>query len=202
MPGAGRRAGQDAAGFGFPLPGQSTFISRHGLVRYDSHASSKYPRGFPCEIGVCRLRRAAALEDAAESRRKARQRLKRIARQRLKRIARYQSGPLPGLRARQLADEASRLTTVVLPSIERTIGELSGPPGGHGATMVFDHCHRPRVHPTGHGYIRGLVCMACNNGLIRVESGRSPFTGAEEAMFRAYLANCPGCAAEGRFPSR
>ena len=53
--------------------------------------------------------------------------------------------------------------------------------------LVFDHCH-------AHGWVRGLICMACNNALIGLDHGRgSVHRGAELAALLAYLGNCPDC---------
>jgi hypothetical protein len=33
--------------------------------------------------------------------------------------------------------------------------------------LVFDHCH-------AHGWVRGLVCVPCNNRLMHIETGLRP----------------------------
>lgn len=45
-------------------PGPETFIGRYGLVRYNRHLPAWYPRDRPCELGVCRMLRAADLVEA------------------------------------------------------------------------------------------------------------------------------------------
>jgi hypothetical protein len=52
--------------------------------------------------------------------------------------------------------------------------------------LVFDHCH-------AHGWVRGLVCMACNNALREVEHGWAEPRAAEAGAFLAHLAKCPDC---------
>jgi hypothetical protein len=186
-------------------PGPGTFIGRHGLVRYNGHLPARYPRDGPCELSLCRLLRAADLGSARARKKAAERRLAQIGRELPRLDARHagllawQPGDDGGRRQRrreleasrrrrgELAAEAERLTSVIVPACEAMIGQASAPPSGRGAMLVFDHCHV-------HGWVRGLICMACNNALISLEHGRgSVHRGAEVAALLRYLANCPGC---------
>jgi len=59
------------------------------------------------------------------------------------------------------------------------------------AMLVFDHCHR-------HGWVRGLICGACNIELTLFEpEPRSEWaanaTGSLLALVTAHVAKCPDC---------
>jgi Recombination endonuclease VII len=69
----------------------------------------------------------------------------------------------------------------------RMIAQAREPPRGRCAMLVFDHCHR-------HGWVRGLICLACNNPLITLENqGCSAHRGADPAALETYLGTAPGC---------
>jgi hypothetical protein len=70
-----------------------------------------------------------------------------------------------------------------------------GPRIGRRNSLVFDHCHQ-------HGWVRGLICMGCNNDLALFEpEPRSEWaaqaSGALLALVTAYRAHCPDCHALG-----
>jgi hypothetical protein len=95
---------------------------------------------------------------------------------------------LDGVRQRrgELAAEAIRLKAG-LPTFGRLIAQACEPPVGRGPVLVFDHCHR-------HGWVRGLIRMACNNALITLENqGWSVHRGAVLEALGTYLGNCPEC---------
>lgn len=172
---------------------------------YSRSIGDRYPRDGECEIGICRRREAARLASA-------RRRHDRAARE----LAALDAA-LPALAARKAAllalapsDEAGRrarrreldsvrrqlrdgadraagLRDVVLPMAERMAAPV--PPG----PLVFDHCH-------AHGWVRGLVCVPCNNRVGSADAGRLEprwYTGAERAALRAHQARCPGCLPAG-----
>jgi hypothetical protein len=53
--------------------------------------------------------------------------------------------------------------------------------------LVFDHCH-------AHGWVRGLVCVPCNNRLMHVETGLGPdLPEWQLPALAAHLMKCPEC---------
>jgi hypothetical protein len=190
-------------------PRPATFIGRYGLVRYNGRLPGRFPRDGPCELGLCRLLRAADLDSARAGKRVAERRLAQIGRQ-LPRLDARHAGLLawqPGdngerrqrrreleasrRRRGELAAEARRLTAVTVPAYEAMIAQVAARPSGRGAMLVFDHCH-------AHGWVRGVIRMACNNALISLEQGRgSVHRGAEVAALLRYLTNCPDCPPDG-----
>ncbi len=186
-------------------PGPGTFISRFGLVRYNEHLPARYPHDGPCELGLCRVLRAGELDRALAGKAVAERRLAAIGRQarqladrhprllawrpRLDGTHRQRRRDLDACRRRrrELAAETDRLVTVILPMFEALIEQASAPPAGRAAMLVLDHCHI-------HGWVRGVICMACNNALISLEHGHgSVHHGAQLAALLKYLANCPDC---------
>jgi hypothetical protein len=53
--------------------------------------------------------------------------------------------------------------------------------------LVFDHCH-------AHGWVRGLVCVPCNNRLMHIETGLRPDPPEwQHPALAAHLVKCPEC---------
>jgi hypothetical protein len=53
--------------------------------------------------------------------------------------------------------------------------------------LVFDHCH-------AHGWVRGLVCVPCNNRLMHIETGLRPCPPEwQHPALAAHLVKCPEC---------
>ena len=53
--------------------------------------------------------------------------------------------------------------------------------------LVFDHCH-------AHGWVRGLVCVPCNNRLMHIETGLRPEPPEwQHPALAAHLMKCPEC---------
>ena len=53
--------------------------------------------------------------------------------------------------------------------------------------LVHDHCHV-------HGWVRGLVCVPCNNRLMHIETGLRPIPPRwQYPALLAHLLKCPDC---------
>ena len=53
----------------------------------------------------------------------------------------------------------------------------------HLGVLMFDHCH-------AHGWVRGLLCLGCNNDMVLFDKG---LPAASSPRRTAYARNCPDC---------
>jgi len=66
----------------------------------------------------------------------------------------------------------------------------------HFTRLVFDHCHE-------HGWVRGLLCLPCNNDLAILERGQRggelPSIGTRPLLLLiAHYRKCPDCQVPGQ----
>jgi len=166
---------------------ETGFVARYGFVRYADYLSDRYPREGACELGVCRSRRAEAEQRAAEQIERIPGRLAALDAE-LAVCSHY--NPMPGEACVFCAGIARRRES--LARSLRFYGEiLAGLPATRAAMLVFDHCH-------AHGWVRGLVCMACNNALRGMEHGRVEPIATEAAAMLMHLSKCRDCTRAGR----
>lgn len=200
------------AGVTAPEPGSEApgaFIERYGLVQYTGRLGARYPREGACELGLCRTRRAEEvarwqqwqadaerqLADLADETRHLEARHAELLawRPQIDSTRRRRRRELDANRRRRraIAAEVEYLQTRTLTACEVAFANIEAQQASRGAMLVFDHCHR-------HGWVRGLICMACNNDLALFEpEPRSAWAasaaGALLTLVTAHLAKCPDC---------
>lgn len=170
-------------------PPGTGFVARYGLVRYADYLGDRYPREGPCELGVCRIRRAEDMQRAAQHSAWLREYIPRE----LAGLDALLAGPIAD--PRLAAAHARRRDRLALQLRRMDEVPAEPPPATRAAVLVFDHCHV-------HGWVRGIVCMACNNALGNQElrdvylAKQRDGGSAEAAAMLVYLVKCPDCASE------
>jgi hypothetical protein len=148
---------------------KTSFIERHGLIQYDVNINRYYPYLFSCDMKACIY---FEKQEAA------------YAKQRIKEIAREINNP------EYRRDSAIDYLSYIQQMHDYYIN-LINTQSTRSRHFYFDHCHI-------HGWIRGEICVSCNNVLGYIDNKRKIHNprGYPFDVINKYISNCPGCFSE------